>query len=120
MAVYRLMYYLSKEQYIPEISSDTRDGIPVRTVILTSSTLLGVVIANYFYILDVGYMFSLAGQNFFLIYAISTASLFALSRRYYSRFISVVVICIVSTIFYSNSVSIHYPVAILGITTAIH
>lgn len=119
-AVSRLMYYLSLEEYIPQYFSRTRDGIPVRAVVLTSSILLCVVGANYLNILDIEYMFTLAGQNFFVIYGVAAASLWKLNNRAYPRVIAASVLLSICVISYVNSNSIQYPVGIFILAAMIH
>jgi len=119
-AVSRLMYYLSLEEYIPQYFSKTRDGIPVRAVVLTSTILLSVVGANYLELLDIEYMFTLAGQNFFIIYGVAAASLWKLSNGVYRRAIAASVLLSICVISYVNSVSIQYPIGIFVLAAIIH
>ena len=107
-AVSRMVLSLSRENYLP--LKTNKNGLPVSSVVITASILLGVLSAGQLEILDINRMLALAGQNFLVLYGITGLALFKLSKHILEKFLSAVTIVIVLTLLFIQGVSVFYPI----------
>ncbi|MGR4001146.1 MAG: amino acid permease [Alphaproteobacteria bacterium] len=116
-AVSRLVFSLSREGYLLFELRANKKGSPVSSVILTSFFLLFVLLLDWFGFLNINQMLFLAGQNFLILYGITSLALLKLSGRVRERFIAAVAMVAVVALLLMQGTSVLYPLclSILGI-----
>ncbi|WP_308875087.1 APC family permease [Thiothrix subterranea] len=119
--VSRLVYSLSRDKIIPKYFSLTnKQGTPIYAIILTNTALLFVLALDYYNLLSIESMLSIAGQNFLILYGVASCALFFLSKKLLFKIISITVVLIISIIIIFGGVFLLYPLAILIISYAIN
>jgi amino acid efflux transporter len=119
--VSRLVYSLSRDKIIPKYFSLTnKQGTPIYAIILTNTALLFVLALDYYNLLSIESMLSIAGQNFLILYGVASCTLFFLSKKLLFKIISITVVLIISIIIIFGGVFLLYPLAILIISYAIN
>jgi len=118
-AVSRLLFSLSRDGYLPSFMSKVQKETPRWAVLFTGLFLILVVLLDSMDLVNITILFSIAGQNFILIYAISSAALFKLERGYAARAVSVISLALVAGLVYYAGLNLIYPVILTLIGLAL-
>lgn len=118
-AVSRMVYSGASERLLPPPLSRLNNGVPLRAVVLTTCTLLGVVGLTASGAINLEGLLGAAGLNFLLLYAGAAAALVRLSQRPTHMALGVFCIGIVLVLIYARGVSsMLYPAILLALALA--
>nr|WP_315463305.1 amino acid permease [uncultured Rhodoferax sp.] len=90
-AIARLVYYMASRQYLPSYLGRLTHGTPVNAIFAVALVLILNICLAEWGVIDIQQMFSIAGQNFLILYLIASLCLFRLSKSTYSRVIALLV-----------------------------
>lgn len=108
-AVSRLLFSLSRDGYLPVFIGKVTKRTPRWAVVVTSFLLLLVIFLDAKGMVNVTTLFATAGQNFIIIYAISSAALFKLEKSYIYRIVSLSSLALVIGLVYFTGLNLIYP-----------
>jgi amino acid efflux transporter len=111
--VSRMVFGLGRDRVLPPILGRTQSGRPIVAVIATICVLLGVVSLDGLGFLGIARMFSLAGQNFLILYGIAALVVLKLCRPLFEKTLAVLVLAETALILSTQGISLIYPAIIL-------
>jgi amino acid efflux transporter len=119
-AVSRLVYSLGRDEVLPAFFSKTRDGTPLRAIFAVVLGLLVSVSLDYFGVILIQDMLSLAGQNFLILYGLAASALFVLTHQRGIQLLATLVLMLVLSILYVAGVHLVYPIILIALASAVH
>ncbi|MDA7972518.1 MAG: amino acid permease [Gammaproteobacteria bacterium] len=114
-AVSRLVFSLSRENWLPFKLRANQKGSPLSSVALTAAVLLLALSFDALGLLNINKMLSLAGQNFLILFGIASLALLRLSRSFWERAIAAAAVVIVAALVVMEGASVLYPVCLAGL-----
>ena len=114
-AVSRLVFSLSRENFLPPVLQKTKGGTPWLAVVATASTLAIVLAFDGAGWLGLDTMLHLAGQNFLVLYGIAAAVLFAQSVVTAERALAAAVVLIVLGLVTMQGLVALYPAILFAV-----
>ncbi|MGL4766511.1 MAG: APC family permease [Formosimonas sp.] len=118
--VSRLVYSLGRDEVLPEFFSKTRDGTPLRAIFAVVLGLLVSVSLDYFGVILIQDMLSLAGQNFLILYGLAASALFVLTHQRGIQLLAALVLMLVLSILYVAGVHLVYPIILIALASMVH
>lgn len=112
-AVSRMVFSLARERVLPAALGNLHRDQPRAALTAFTSVVILVIAVDRAGVLDARTAFSLAGQNFFLIYGIVAASLLKMATSTSERCLAVIAIAVVVSLSAAQAGSLAYPAAIV-------
>lgn len=109
----RLVFSLSREGILFKTFQETRGGVPVKAMIMTSLALSSIIMLDFLGWIGVEKMLSLAGQNFLLLYGLSAFALFFLAQRKTEKLLAIFVSLLVFALYLNQGIQIFYPLMLI-------
>ncbi|MBN9408770.1 MAG: APC family permease [Burkholderiales bacterium] len=116
--VSRLVFSLARDGILPAPLAATRQGTPLRAIVVTVGALLAVLGADAAGALSIGQMLALAGQNFLLLYGMAAAALLRLDERWAPRLLALLTLAVVGIVLVMAGVHLAYPAVLVGLGAA--
>ena len=117
-AVSRMLFSLSREQLLPRVLMRARSGVPRAAVVTTTAAIAAVAGLDGADVLEVETLFSVAGQNFLIIYAVSAVALVMLARTLVERIIGVGAVGVSAILVALAGLHFGYPLTLVTIGLA--
>lgn len=111
--VSRMVYGLGRDGVLPSVLGETTGGRPVTAVVATIGVLLLVLLLSGLGFIGIGKMFSLAGQNFLILYGIAALVIIKLCKSVFEKSLSVFVLVGSLVILSWQGRSVLYPLFII-------
>jgi amino acid efflux transporter len=111
--VSRMVYGLGRDGVLPSALGQASAGRPVAAVAATIGTLLVVLLLGGLGIIGIGQMFSLAGQNFLILYGIASLVILKMSNSLIEKYLCLFVLAGSGVILFTQGKSILYPMILM-------
>ena len=108
-AVSRMVFALSRAQYLPFKLKTRANGTPASAIYLTLSIPMIVLSLDWFEILNINNMLAIAAQNFLILYGITALSLGKLTTKLSEKILSFASLIIIAILLVAEGTSILYP-----------
>ncbi|MBP7564785.1 MAG: APC family permease [Burkholderiaceae bacterium] len=116
--VSRLVFSLARDGILPATFAVTRQGTPLRAIVVTVGALLAVLVADAVGAVSIGQMLGLAGQNFLLLYGMAAAALLRLDHRWAPRLLALLTLAVVGIVLSVAGVHLAYPAVLVCLGAA--
>lgn len=119
-AVSRMVFSASENRLLPAAISRLSGETPFNAVMLTVSVLLGMVLAAFSGLIDIGTLLEMAGQNFILLYAGSAAALIKLASALWQTLLGWGSVVMVAALSLARGLdALAYPAALIAIAVLV-